>query len=62
MNEKMKLFCISKCHNIVFEYFKKDKQMSIRIYERNQTKKALGDVYLDDIAIKKLVKWIGKIK
>jgi hypothetical protein len=57
----MKLFCISKCHNIVFQYFK-DKQMSIRIYERNQKKKCIGDVYIDERAIKKLVKWIGKIK
>jgi hypothetical protein len=58
----MRLFCISKCHNIVFQYFKKDKHMSIRIYERNQKKKCIGDVYMDDRGIKKLIKWIDKIK
>ena len=58
----MKLFCISKCHNIAFEYFKKDKQMSIRIYDRNQTKKCIGDVYMDEREIKKLIKWIGKLQ
>jgi hypothetical protein len=53
----MRLFCISKCHNIVFEYDKRMKDLSIRIYARKQTKKCLGDVLLDDRTTKKLAKW-----